>query len=99
MNPEVSLRFEALAEPTRREILEILADGELSATQIAQRVDHIGRTAVSSHLRVLRSAGLVSERRSGRYRWYSINPMSAESIMSFLTGVYRSTLDELKLAT
>ena len=99
MTEEISLRFEALAEPTRRDILAMLADGELSATEISNRISRVGRTAVSSHLRILRTAGLVNDRREGRYRWYSVNPLAAADVVDFLATGYRSTLSDLKLAT
>ena len=47
--------------------------GELSVGEIASRVDAVGRTTVSSHLRVLRISGLVRERREGRHRLYSVD--------------------------
>ncbi len=57
--------FDALADPTRRQILVFLADhDEATAGDIAAQIGTIGRTAVSSHLRVLRSAALVTERPS-----------------------------------
>src|SRR5690625_2478413 len=87
--------FEAFADPTRREILLALADGEMAATEIAKKVQTVGRTAVSSHLRVLRLAGLVSERRAGRHRYYSINPSPASHILDFISSVYSSSLFDL----
>lgn len=65
--------FDALSDPTRRAILEFLArSGEVTAGAIADAVDDVGRTAVSSHLRVLRTGGLVEERKQGRYRYYEL---------------------------
>jgi DNA-binding transcriptional ArsR family regulator len=73
MSGDRSGAFEALADPTRRAILRVLADqGETSAGRIASEVEHVGRTGVSSHLRILRGSGLVKERRVGRYRLYSL---------------------------
>ncbi|CAN5616598.1 hypothetical protein BH24ACT15_BH24ACT15_36610 [soil metagenome] len=67
--------FDALADPTRRAILEHLAEHqEMSSGDIADRIGAVGRTAVSSHLRILRTAGLVTERRDGRFRLYSLQP-------------------------
>jgi DNA-binding transcriptional ArsR family regulator len=90
--------FEAMADPTRRQILTILADGELTASQIAAEIDSVGRTGVSSHLRVLRTSGLVRERREGRYRWYSVNPVAADEVVAFLASVYHSAFADLKKA-
>src|SRR5689334_24172338 len=61
----------AIADPVRREILLMLRDESLSAGQIAERFA-ISRPAVSRHLRVLREAGLVSDRADGRRRVYEL---------------------------
>ena len=94
------LAFDALADPVRREILSILAQhDEVSAGELAARVASVGRTAVSSHLRVLRSAGLVAERRDGRYRYYSVDSSgSARDVLMLLQDLFRSGLDELREA-
>jgi ArsR family transcriptional regulator, arsenate/arsenite/antimonite-responsive transcriptional repressor len=92
-----SVAFEALADPTRRAILRVLADhGESSAGRIAAEVDHVGRTGISSHLRILRGSGLVTERRLGRYRLYSLEPSAADEVVDFLTMLYRGSLADLK---
>lgn len=49
-------------------------DGELTVTEIAERIDAVGRSTVSSHLRILRTSGVVKERRDGRHRFYSLDP-------------------------
>src|SRR5260370_41400431 len=61
--------FEAIAQPTRREILRLLAEGELSAGRVASRFS-VTQPAISQHLKVLREAGLISERREGKRRLY-----------------------------
>lgn len=63
----------ALVDPTRRTIVELLADGELDAGQIASRFS-TSRPAVSRHLRVLRELGLVRVRPDGQRRVYSLDP-------------------------
>jgi ArsR family transcriptional regulator, arsenate/arsenite/antimonite-responsive transcriptional repressor len=69
------LAFDALADEVRRSILQVIADrGECSAGEIADSVDRVGRTTVSSHLRVLRTSGVIVERRAGRHRYYSLDP-------------------------
>ncbi len=94
-----SLALEALADPTRREILQIVAAGdETTAGEIADRVPNVGRTAVSSHLRILRVAGLVNDRRDGRFRHYSVNSEAAAEVMEFLSGLLRVSLDDLASA-
>jgi DNA-binding transcriptional ArsR family regulator len=86
--------FDALADPTRRAILELLAENdELPVGEIASRIEHVGRTAVSSHLRILRKSGLIAERRDGRYRYVSLEPDGpVRDAMSFLQGLLRSGL-------
>ena len=66
--------FEALAEPTRRRIVELLADGERSAGEIASHFD-TSRPGISRHLRVLHEHGLVSARVEGRRRLYALDPI------------------------
>ena len=65
--------FHAIADPTRRRILDALAEDESPVSRLLPMFD-ISQPAVSQHLRVLREAGLVDERRSGRKRIYSISP-------------------------
>ena len=62
----------ALADPTRRRIVELLADGERSAGEIAAQFD-TSRPGVSRHLRVLREHGLVHAREEGHRRLYSLD--------------------------
>lgn len=70
--------FDALSDRVRRQILSVLGEGgELSVTEIAERVAVVGRSTVSSHLRILRTSGLVHERRDGRRRLYSLNSEGA----------------------
>jgi DNA-binding transcriptional ArsR family regulator len=65
--------LEALADPTRRRIVELLVDGERSAGELAANFD-TSRPGVSRHLRVLREHGLVQARDDGRRRLYSLDP-------------------------
>ena len=63
----------ALADPTRREIVALLAGGERSAGELADRFP-VSRPAISRHLRVLREAGLVRSRTEGKRRLYVLDP-------------------------
>jgi DNA-binding transcriptional ArsR family regulator len=65
--------FAAIADPTRRAILDLLRRHEMSAGELASRFP-VSRPAVSRHVRVLREAGLVQERREAQWRRYSLNP-------------------------
>ena len=75
--------FHVLADPTRRAMLDLLRDGSLPAGAIA-RLFPISRPAVSKHLRVLRQARLVQERRSGRHRFYHLNPEPLKAVDRWL---------------
>jgi DNA-binding transcriptional ArsR family regulator len=80
--------LEALADPTRRTIVELLAAGELSAGEIAAEFE-TSRPGVSRHLRVLRESGLVRAREEGRLRLYSLEPGPLEELDEWLAR-YRS---------
>jgi DNA-binding transcriptional ArsR family regulator len=79
---------EALIDPTRRRIVELLAEGERSAGELAAEFD-VSRPAVSRHLRVLREQGLVSVRTDAQRRLYSLDPAPLEELAAWL-GRYRS---------
>jgi DNA-binding transcriptional ArsR family regulator len=75
--------FRAVADPTRRATLEILMHGqELPVTELASRLG-VGLPMLSRHLAVLRSAGLVQERRSGRQRLYSLQPRPLQELFDW----------------
>ena len=75
--------FSALADPTRRAVLELLRQGSQPAGKIAQAFP-ISRPAISKHLRLLRRAHLVEERREGRNRFYHLNPEPLKAVDSWL---------------
>jgi DNA-binding transcriptional ArsR family regulator len=87
----------AIAEPNRRRILQLVTSKELSAGEIASRFE-ITRPAVSQHLGVLREAGLVSERREGTRRLYSLRPEGFDDLKSFLEAFWSEGLERLKEA-
>jgi DNA-binding transcriptional ArsR family regulator len=87
--------FDAIAQPTRREILRLLAAGELSAGKVASRFD-VTQPAISQHLKVLKEAGLVSERRDGTRRLYSVRPEGLSELQSFLATFFDERLMRLK---
>jgi ArsR family transcriptional regulator len=94
------LAFGALADPVRREILIVLAEEqECSVGALAERVTSVGRTAISMNLRVLRAAGLVTERREGRFRFYSVDPSgSASEVLALLQGLFGTSLRSVRTA-
>ncbi len=80
------LLLAALADPVRREIVELLAGGEASAGAIAARFP-VSRPAVSRHLRVLREAGLVSAAERGRERVYALERGPLVELEGWLAGL------------
>ena len=73
----------ALADPTRRDLVALLARGELAAGELAARFP-VSRPAVSRHLRVLREAGLVRSRVAGRRRLYTLDPRPLRELDDWL---------------
>jgi DNA-binding transcriptional ArsR family regulator len=95
--------FAALADPTRRAILELLAgEGPRPAGAIAARFPAISRVAVSKHLKVLREAGLVLVEPRGRESWYGLDPDAIHelqaSFFARLIPVFEGSLRSLKEA-
>ena len=66
--------YAALAEPHRRQILDLLRERERSVNDLVARLD-ISQPGVSKHLKILRKGGLVSVRRDGRRRWYALRAL------------------------
>jgi DNA-binding transcriptional ArsR family regulator len=87
--------LQALAEPRRREILELVRDRELPVGEIASKFD-VTRPAISQHLRVLKDAGLVADRREGTRRYYRALPEGLAELRAFIEGFWDSRLEALK---
>ncbi|MGH9687276.1 MAG: ArsR/SmtB family transcription factor [Candidatus Acidiferrales bacterium] len=90
--------FSALADPTRRAVLDLLRAGSLPAGAIARQFP-ISRPAISKHLRMLRRARLVHEHREGRLRLYRLNPAPLKAVDSWLEryrAFWETTLTNLK---
>ena len=80
--------FEALGDPTRRQILELLAPGEQPAGAVVAALQArapISQPAVSQHLKVLRDAGLVSVRAEGTHRRYAVDEAGLDAARAWLT--------------
>jgi DNA-binding transcriptional ArsR family regulator len=75
--------FQALADPTRRAVLDLLRRGSQPAGQIAEAFP-VSRPAISKHLKLLRRAHLVSEHREGRNRVYQLNPEPLRAVDTWL---------------
>ncbi|HEX3789238.1 MAG TPA: metalloregulator ArsR/SmtB family transcription factor [Pseudonocardiaceae bacterium] len=80
--------YTAIADPTRRRILDLLTDADRSAGELAEPF-RMSRPAISQHLRVLREAGLVSERKAGRRRIYRLAAGGLRDAHSWLGGYQR----------
>ena len=78
--------FDALGDPTRRHIVESLAQGEASATQLAANLP-VTRQAVAKHLTALREAGLVESRRQGRETLYRVNVTPLDAAVAWIVRV------------
>ena len=78
--------LKALADPTRREILNLLKSGRKSAGEISDRFD-ITAAAISRHLSVLKDADLIEDTRDGKYIFYELNASVLEEIMLWITGL------------
>jgi DNA-binding transcriptional ArsR family regulator len=87
----------AIADPTRRRLLELVRDREVAAGELAASFA-VSRPAVSRHLRVLREAGLVRERRVGRSRLYRADPEPLEELRRWLETYWRDRLEALRAA-
>lgn len=85
----------AIADPIRRRVLELVRDREVPAGELAAQFD-VSRPAVSRHLRVLREAGLVHERRQGKLRLYRADPAPLAELRSWLETYWDDRLVALK---
>ena len=85
----------AIAEPRRRQILRLVWDAERPAGDIAAHFE-VSRPAISQHLRVLREAGLVSERREGTMRLYRARPEGVAELRAYLDRFWEEGLATLK---
>jgi DNA-binding transcriptional ArsR family regulator len=89
--------LQALGDPTRRAVLEQLRHGPRPVGEIAARLP-VSRPAVSQHLRVLREAGLVTERQNGTRRLYRVDPDGLAELREYLEGFWAEALASFKAA-
>ena len=89
--------YVAIADPTRREILELLNEqGTTPAGEIAARIGHVSRPAISRHLRILRECDLVVATRQGKAQNYTLNPAPINDMQGWLKGFSRRQVKSLK---
>jgi ArsR family transcriptional regulator len=75
--------FKALSDPTRREIMRLLSQGEKTAGELASKFD-MTKPSMSHHFAVLKDAELVSSRRDGQQIWYSLNTTVAQDAIAWV---------------
>jgi ArsR family transcriptional regulator len=85
----MNLLFKALNDPTRREILELLGKGDLSAGDIADQFA-MSKPSISHHLDLLRQAGLVESVKKGQFIYYSINTTVFDELVKWML-MFRKT--------
>ena len=88
--------LKTLGEAKRCEIVRLVWDDELAATDIAAHFPSVTRSAISQHLAVLRRSGLVSERRDGTRRLYSVNRSEVVRLREFLDSFWTNSLERLR---
>lgn len=87
--------FVALADPTRRHLVEVMHDGERSVSELAEHVD-IEQPGVSRHLRILNDAGFVNVRADGRRRMYSLRPEPFEELAEWMRRYAHEEVDRVE---
>src|SRR5438132_12773943 len=87
----------AIADPRRREIIDLVRVDERSAGDIASHFD-VSRPAISQHLTVLREAGLLTERREGNRRLYRARPEAMSDVRAYIEQFWTDHLTRLKAA-
>ncbi len=88
--------FDALGDPTRREILRLLSDGDRPVHEIAATLP-ISRPAVSRHLRLLKDAGMVAEEAQGNRRIYRLRDEGLRAVQEYLEGVWGNAAARFRL--
>lgn len=86
-NQSVDAAFDALGEPVRRRIMELLRDGPLPVGRLAQALP-VGRPAVSKHLKVLSDAGLIEHRSIGTRNFYQVAPSGLAVAQQWLGSIW-----------
>jgi ArsR family transcriptional regulator, arsenate/arsenite/antimonite-responsive transcriptional repressor len=81
--------FKALADPTRREILALLRQGEMTAGALAEKFD-MTKPSMSHHFTVLKEADLIISRREGQQIWYALNTTVVQDLMSWAMDLMKS---------
>ena len=94
MDQQAALK--AIAQPRRAAILRLVWDRERPAGEIAASFADVSHAAISQHLRVLKEAGLVTERREGRNRLYAADPRTVVRVRRFVESFWDNALERLR---
>jgi ArsR family transcriptional regulator len=96
MEVDLNALFKALNDPTRREILEILKEKDLTAGEIADHFD-ISKPSISHHLDLLRQAGLVISVKEGQFIYYSLNTTVMDEMLKWIISLQsQKNKDQIK---
>jgi ArsR family transcriptional regulator len=90
MTPSPNKAFKALGDPTRREILNLLRGGEMTAGDLAERFD-MTKPTMSHHFSVLKDADLLTSRRDGQTIWYGLNTTVVQDLMAWAMDLIRGS--------
>jgi DNA-binding transcriptional ArsR family regulator len=97
MLPSAGDPFDALGDPNRRAIVELLRSGDRSVRELADALP-ISRPAVSRHLRLLKDAGLVTDRAEGTRRLYRLHDEGPEAVRAYLEEVWGEAAARFRIA-
>lgn len=84
---QLNMQFKALSDKTRRRILELLKEGDLTAGEIAERFE-MTKPSITHHLNILYQADLVDRERQGQYIYYTLNTSVLQDVMSWLLDFF-----------
>lgn len=85
--------FKALSDPNRREILNLLKDGPMTAGEIVEHFQVSGAT-ISHHLNMLRESGLILDDRQGKYIYYELNMSVVDELLGWISGLKGDTQND-----
>ena len=85
--------FKALSDPTRREILNLLRDGPMSAGQIVEQFNMTG-ASISHHLTILKHAGIIDDEKRGKYIYYYLNSSVLDDVLNWMLSLKGDEPDE-----
>jgi ArsR family transcriptional regulator len=93
--PTDNKAFKALGDPTRRDILDLLRRGEMTAGDLAKRFD-MTKPSMSHHFSVLKEADLITSRRDGQQIWYGLNTTVVQDLMAWAMDLIRGNENNLQ---